>query len=90
MTKHYILNLDPKATYDWERCTLRDPITAEHPALAALVAQAVGGEAGSYLIAVKLEVSVLEKADVEQVKQVATAIELPNRLPLPQLKELVA
>ncbi len=90
MTKHYVLNLDPKAKYDWERCTLRDPITAEHPALAALVAQAIGEESGSYLIAVKLEVSVLEKADVEQVKQVAAAVALPNRAPLPQLKELVA
>ncbi len=90
MTKHYILNLDPQAKYDWERCTLRDPITAEHPALAALVAQAVGAESGSYLIAVKLEVSVLERADVEQVKQVAATVELPNRAPLSQLKELVA
>ena len=90
MTKHYILNFDPKAKYDWERCTLRDPITADHPALAELVAQAVGEEPGSYLIAVNIEVKVLEKADVEQVKRVAAPVDLPNRTPLPQRKELVA
>lgn len=90
MTKHYILNLDPKAKYDWDRCTLRDPITAEHPALAELVAQAVGEESGSYLIAVNIEVKVLEKADVEQVKRVTVPVELPQRAPQLQRKELVA
>jgi hypothetical protein len=61
MTKHYVLNLDPSAQYEWDRCTLRDPITAERPELAQLVAEAVGGQAGSYLIAVDIQVKVLEK-----------------------------
>ena len=90
MTKHYILNLDPQAKYDWERCTLRDPITADHPALAELVAHAVGAQAGAYLIAVNIEVKVLEKAAVEQVQRVTATIDLPNRTPLPQRQELVA
>ena len=90
MIKHYILNLDPKAKYDWDRCTLRDPITADHPALAALVAQAVGEESGSYLIAVNIEVKVLEQAAVEQVRSIAATVDLPHRAPLPQRQELVA
>jgi hypothetical protein len=90
MTKHYILNLDPDAKYDWDRRTLRDPITADHPALADLVAQAVGEEAGSYLIAVNIEVKVLEKAAVAQVKPLSTRTELPHCAPLTQLAELVA
>jgi hypothetical protein len=90
MTKHYILNLDPDAKYDWDRRTLRDPITADHPALADLVAQAVGEEPGSYLIAVNIEVKVLEKAAVAQVKPLSTPTELPHCAPLPQLAELVA
>ncbi len=90
MTKHYILNLDPNAKYDWDRCILRDPITADHPALAALVAQAVGEEPGSYLIAVNIEVKVLEKADVEQVRRAAAPVDVLYRTPLPQLTELVA
>lgn len=83
MTKHYILNLDPNAKYDWDRRTLRDPITADHPALADLVAQAVGEEAGSYLIAVNIEVQVLEKASSESIQQVLSPM-LPTRAQLPQ------
>ena len=90
MTKHYILNLDPAAKYDWDRRTLRDPITADHPALADLVAQAVGEESGSYLIAVDIEVKVLEKAAAAQEKPFSAPTELPHCTQLPQLTELVA
>ena len=90
MTKHYILNLDPDAKYDWDRRTLRDPITADHPALADLVAQAVGEEPGAYLIAVSIEVKVLEKAAADQVKPLDVPAELPHCAQLPQLAELVA
>ena len=62
MTKHYILSVDPTAKYDWDRCTLRDPITADRPDLAALIAEAVGQAAGAYLVAVNIEVQVLEQA----------------------------
>lgn len=89
MTKHYILNLDPNAKYDWDRRTLRDPITADHPALADLIAQEVGEDPGSYLIAVNIEVKVLEKVATEQVKQTATPVVSP-RAQLPQRAELVA
>lgn len=88
MTKHYILNLDPNAKYDWDRRTLRDPITADHPALADLIAQEVGEDPGSYLIAVKIEVKVLEKVANEHVKQAAPV--MASRAPLPQRAELVA
>ncbi|HTL89154.1 MAG TPA: hypothetical protein VL134_07120 [Leptolyngbya sp.] len=62
MTKHYILQLDPSAKYEWDRCSLRDPITADRPGFAELIAQAVGEQPGSYLVAVKIEVQVLEQA----------------------------
>lgn len=61
MTKHYILSINPHAQYDWEQCSLRDPITSIQPDFANLIAQAVGDETGSYLVAVNIEVKVLEK-----------------------------
>ncbi|UIE35942.1 hypothetical protein [Leptodesmis sichuanensis] len=90
MTKHYILNLDPAAKYEWDRCTLRDPITAQHPALAELVAKAVGERAGSYLVAVDIQVKVLEATPVPASALPAPVAEVPARTPLPQLAELVA
>lgn len=86
MTKHYILSLDPSAKYEWDRCTLRDPITADHPALAALVAEAVGEQPGSYLVAVNIEVTVLEQAAVETTQPVSIPLEISSR-PAPQRKE---
>ncbi|KAM3093656.1 hypothetical protein ACKFKF_28905 [Phormidesmis sp. 146-12] len=96
MTKHYILHLDPAAKYEWDRCSLRDPITADRPAIAELIAEAVGEQAGSYLVAVKIEVQVLEKA--APASQPVHTHELPTRplagnserSTLPQLQELVA
>ena len=87
MTKHYILSLDPAAKYEWERCTLRDPITAEHPALAELVAKAVGDRAGSYLVAVNIDVQVLEEATISG-NSAPTLVEVPMRPSHPQLAEV--
>ncbi|HEY9621244.1 MAG TPA: hypothetical protein V6C78_12790 [Crinalium sp.] len=70
MTKHYVLNVDPSAEYDWDRCTLRDPITAERPELAQIIADAVGRQAGAYLISVDIQVTVLEQVPVVPVKPV--------------------
>lgn len=92
MTKHYILKLDPDAQYDWDRCTLRDPITADRPDLATLIASAVGEQAGSYLVAVEIQVNVLEQIPAAHGSAAAEA-ETPDRAILPprvQLKELVA
>ncbi|MBE9048162.1 hypothetical protein IQ255_27865 [Pleurocapsales cyanobacterium LEGE 10410] len=61
MNKHYILNLNPQADSDWDRCTLRNPITGERPDLTTEIAKFVGDRPGSYLIKVKLEVEVLEQ-----------------------------
>ncbi|QZZ23165.1 hypothetical protein J5X98_12995 [Leptothermofonsia sichuanensis E412] len=87
MTKHYILNLDPNARYEWDRRTLRDPITADHPALADLIAEAIGEEAGSYLVSVQIDVKVLEKASVSE-SHLAALVEVPPRSPVPQLAEV--
>jgi hypothetical protein len=90
MTKHYILHLDPAAKYEWDRCSLRDPITADRPVLADLIAEAVGEQPGAYLVAVNIEVKVLEQAAPQPESAPATAHELSTRNALPQLKELVA
>ncbi len=89
MTKHFILSVDPNARFEWDRRTLRDPITADHPALADLVADAVGGEPGAYLVAINIEVEVLEKAEVKSLPQPAQAlVEVPSRSQVPQLAEV--
>ncbi len=86
MTKHYILHLDPGAKYEWDRCSLRDPITADRPQFAELIAHAVGDQPGSYLVAVKIEVQVLE-----QVAPESAPASMPELRPsMPQLQELVA
>ncbi|MCL1464942.1 hypothetical protein [Argonema galeatum] len=69
MTKHYILSLNPNAKHDWDRCTLRDPLTAKRPEFAKLISDAVDEKAGSYLVSVRIEIEVLEKAPLSQVEQ---------------------
>lgn len=77
MIKHYILSLNPTAKHDWDRCILRDPITAKRPELAKLIAESIGAEPGSYLVSVNIEVKVLEQAAIPQAEQLPlTAVEL--------------
>jgi hypothetical protein len=88
MTKHFVLSLNPTAQHDWERRTLRNPIAAERPDLADLIAEALGEEAGDYLVSVNIEVKVLEKVPLSQSERVSV-----NGAQHPvstQLKELVA
>lgn len=61
MNKYYILNLDPQATYEWDRCVLRNPITGARPDLQEEVAQVMDGQPGSYLIRVNLQIEILER-----------------------------
>ena len=74
MTKHYILSINPNAQYEWEQCSLRDPITAARPDIASLIAEAVGDETGSYLVAVNIEVKVLEKAPTPQPQRIPVEV----------------
>lgn len=62
MLKHYILNLNPQATCEWDRCIIRNPITGERPNLTAEIAKAIGHQTGSYLVKVNMEIEVLETA----------------------------
>lgn len=71
MIKHYILSLNPTAKHEWDRCILRDPLTAKRPEIAKLVAEAVGADTGSYLVSVNIEVKVLEKAAVPHAEQLS-------------------
>jgi hypothetical protein len=88
MMKHYILSINPHAQYEWEQCSLRDPITAARPDFASLIAEAVGDETGSYLVAVNIEVKVLEKAPSSQPQRIP--LEVPAVAVNPQPSELVA
>jgi len=88
MTKHYILSINPQAEYDWEQYILRNPITAERPDLASLIAEAVGEEPGSYLVAVNIEVKVLEKAPADHLQRVP--VDVATVVINPQVSELVA
>jgi hypothetical protein len=88
MTKHYILSINPHAQYEWDRCSLRDPLTAGRPDFASLIAEAVGDESGSYLVAVNIEVKVLEKTPTLQPQKVP--VEVAAIAVNPQPSELVA
>lgn len=74
MIKHYILSLNPTAKHDWDRCILRDPLTAKRPDIAKLIAEAVGADTGSYLVSVNIEVEVLEQAAVAHAEQLSLNI----------------
>lgn len=83
MIKHFVLNLNPTAQFEWERCALQHPITAEQPNFADLIAASVtesihGDErrsmndrkpSGSYLVSVKLEVTILESNVPESISE---------------------
>lgn len=88
MTKHYILSINPNAQYEWDQYILRDPLTAGRPDFASLIAEAVGDETGSYLIAVNIEVTVLEKESNPQPQKVP--IDVASVAAKPQPSELVA
>lgn len=74
MMKHYILSLNPTAKHEWDRCILREPLTAKRPDLAKLIAEAVGADTGTYLVSVNVEVKVLEQAAVPQAEQLTLNI----------------
>lgn len=86
MIEHYILNLNPTAKHEWDRCILRDPLTGQRPDLAKLVAEAVGANAGSYLVSVNIEIKVLKQACVPQVEQLS--LNMPEVKEKPQLREV--
>lgn len=78
MMKHYILNLNPTAKHEWDRCILRDPLTAKRPDIAKLIAEAVGADTGSYLVSVNIEVQVLEEAAAPQTEQLSLSFSEVN------------
>ena len=45
MDKHYILNLNPQADSEWDRCVLRNPLSGERPDLSTEIAKAVSDRA---------------------------------------------
>ncbi|NJM74101.1 MAG: hypothetical protein HC862_30680 [Scytonema sp. RU_4_4] len=86
MIKHYILSLNPTAKHEWDRCILRDPLTAKRPDIAKLVAEAIGADTGSYLVSVNIEVQVLEQAAVPFAEQLS--LNVAEVTQAPQLREV--
>ncbi|MEA5583394.1 hypothetical protein VB620_18860 [Nodularia harveyana UHCC-0300] len=82
MMKHYILNLNPTAKHEWDRCTLRDPLTAKRPDIPQLIAEAIGSNAGSYLVSVNIQVEVLEQAAASPSEQLSLPFSELNTSPL--------
>lgn len=76
MDKYYILSLDPQAVHEWDRCVLRNPMTGARPDLNEEVARAIDGQAGSYLVKVRLEIEILE----QNLKPQSKTLELSSRL----------
>lgn len=74
MVKHYILSLNPTAKHEWDRCVLRDVLTAKRPEMAKLIAEMVDAQSGNYLVSVNIEVKVLERAEAPQAEQLALNI----------------
>jgi hypothetical protein len=70
MNKYYILNLDPQATHEWDRCVLRNPLTGARPDLNEEIAQEIDSQAGSYLIKVNLQIEILEQGIAPSCKAV--------------------
>ncbi len=85
MMKHYILSLNPTAKHEWDRCILRDPLTAKRPDIAKLIADAVGSDGGSYLVSVNIEIKVLEQVAAPHAEQLTLNIAEVNEKP--QLRE---
>lgn len=89
MIKHFVLNLNPQAQFDWERCVLHHPITAEQPDLAQLLATDLGlsdlalSKSGSYLISVNIEVKILESTP-PKTPAAALSSRLPRSLEPPE------
>lgn len=85
MIKHYILSLNPTAKHEWDRCILRDPLTAKRPDIAKIIAEMVGADTGSYLVSVNIEVKVLEQAAVPHFEQMS--LNMPEVSRETQLRE---
>lgn len=62
MNNYYVLNINPQAKHEWDRCVLRNPITGERPDLQKAIASSVKSRSGSYLIKVSINVEILEEA----------------------------
>jgi hypothetical protein len=71
MMKHYILNLNPTAKHEWDRCIIRDPLTAKRPDIAKIISEAIGADTGSYLVSVNIEVTVLQEAPIPSPEQLS-------------------
>ena len=84
MNQHYILNINPQANHEWDRCVLRNPITGERPDLQNAIADAVQNQPGSYLIKVSINVEILEKtvtiAKPTTITPIQTKPQTPEKL----------
>ena len=89
MNKHYVVNIDPEAQHEWDRLIVRNPISGERPDLAKIIADILGNEAGSYLIAIEIEVKILEQTTQISSKKIASKESLQQKNPT-KISKLIA
>ncbi len=87
MIKHYIFSINPHAEHEWDKYTLRDPLTGERPDLTAAIAQSLENQPGAYLLSVELKVEILEQSQQNNSEQLTP--NLPEVAVLPQLDEFI-
>ena len=88
MIKHYILNVNPQANYEWDKCILRNPLTGERHDLTTAIAETINREPGSYLISVNIDVQILEETKID--RSANKTIELSTNKKVTQSSNLLA
>jgi hypothetical protein len=69
---HLVLSLNPSAQFDWDKCSLRNPLTHTTPDLADLVANTIDANPGQYLVEVEVTVRVLASVEDSEPVTVST------------------
>lgn len=88
--KHFVLQVNPQARYSWERCRLSHPLTGEVCDPSEAIAAEIGNQPGTYLLAVRLDVTVLDGQAVEPVAAPPVPVAPASLSTLPQLPARLA
>lgn len=60
MSNHVVIEFDPNATYEWNRCAVRGLFSHGDVDLKELLAEAIQNKPGHYLAKISVSVEVLE------------------------------
>jgi hypothetical protein len=65
ISQYCVVEIDPSSKYEWNRCSVRDPLSVGDVDFKHLIASALGADKGSYLVEVRLEVKPLTSRALE-------------------------